>query len=86
MLQVIGDFGQQCNGGADFSCFDPLNGKIADPNLLGQLFHTHPGILSDLPYPIAYLHGGIVSKSECMSSKKVILDVLFGTSCVETGA
>jgi hypothetical protein len=86
MLQVIGDFGQQGNGGADFSCFDPLNGKIADPNLLRQLFHTHPGILSDLPDSIAYLHGAIVSKSEYMSTKMFILDISFVTSCVETEA
>jgi hypothetical protein len=86
MPQVIGDFGQQCNGGADFSCFDPLNGKIADPNLLSQFFHTHPGILSDLPYPIAYLHRAIISKSEYMSIKKFIMDILFVTSCVETEA
>jgi hypothetical protein len=84
MLQVIGDLGQQCHGRADFSCFDPLNGKIADPNLLGQLFHTHPAILSDLPYPITYLHGAIVSKSEYLSSRKSILNILFAPPYVET--
>ena len=83
---MIGDFGQQCNGGAHFSCFDPLNGKIADPNFLGQLFHAYPSILSDLPDSIAYLHGGIVSKSEYMSSQMFIFDISFVISCVVTEA